>query len=201
MRPVLTCALCLAVMAPIAAAVSLPRPGVTIVLEFQGPRSERAVGEMKRELEAVLKDSGLQFDWRLREDVDQSLFPNLVLVRFKGKCVLEPVGYLYDERGPLAFTHTTDGAVQPFSEVACDKVSASVRSALWGGDYASADLLFGRALGRVLAHELVHIVSRSSAHGKDGVTRSALSGSQLIGSELPLSPSEIERLRRDVTGQ
>ena len=38
------------------------------------------------------------------DDLRQS--PNLVLVKFKGKCVVEPVGYLYDERGPLATTYT-----------------------------------------------------------------------------------------------
>ena len=98
---------------------------------------------------------------------------DLVLVRFTGKCVLEPVGYLYDERGPMAFTYSTDGVVQPFSEVACDKVTSVVRSAMSGGDFANADVLLGRALGRVLAHEVVHILSKSAcarAHrgGQDG---------------------------------
>src|SRR6185369_3730106 len=101
----------------------------------------------------------------------EASFGNQVVVRFKGKCVREPVPDLYDERVPLAFAHSTDGVVQPVSEVACDRVVAAARSAMSGDDFAHADLLLGRALGRVVAHELVHMLSKSGAHGQEGVAR------------------------------
>jgi hypothetical protein len=168
--------------------------GITIVLDFQGPRSEQSVAEMKREFAGIMKDTAVRFDFRSRSQASQEALSDLVLVRFKGKCVLDPVGYLYDERGPMAFTYSTDGAVQPFSEVACDKVTSAVRSAMSGGDFANADVLLGRALGRVLAHEVVHMLSKSGAHGHTGVAKTALSGSQLIAPELRLEPEDVERL-------
>jgi hypothetical protein len=168
--------------------------GITIVLDFQGPRSEQSVAEMKREFAGIMKDTAVRFDFRSRSQASQETLSDLVLVRFKGKCVLDPVGYLYDERGPMAFTYSTDGAVQPFSEVACDKVTSAVRSAMSGGDYANADVLLGRALGRVLAHEVVHMLSKSGAHGHTGVAKTALSGSQLIAPELRLEPQDVARL-------
>ena len=168
--------------------------GITIVLDFQGPRSEQSVAEMKREFTGIMKDTAVRFDFRSRSQASQEALSDLVLVRFKGKCVLDPVGYLYDERGPMAFTYSTDGAVQPFSEVACDKVTSAVRSAMSGSDFANADVLLGRALGRVLAHEVVHMLSKSGAHGHTGVARTALSGSQLIAPELRLEPEDVERL-------
>jgi hypothetical protein len=168
--------------------------GITIVLDFQGPRSEQSVAEMKREFAGIMKDSALHFDFRWRSEATQEAISDLVLVRFTGKCVLDPVGYLYDERGPMAFTYSTDGVVQPFSEVACDKVTSAVRSAMSGGDFAKADLLLGRALGRVLAHEVVHILSKSGAHGRTGVAKTSLSGSQLIAPELLLGPEDLERI-------
>lgn len=168
--------------------------GITIVLDFQGPRSESSVAEMKREFAGIMKDSDLRFDFRSRSQASQEELTDLIVVRFKGKCVLEPVGYLYDERGPMAFTYSTDGVVQPFSEVACDKVTSAVRSAMSGGDFANADILLGRALGRVLAHEVVHMLSKSSAHGRAGVAKTALSGSQLIAPELRLGREDLERL-------
>src|ERR1035441_9076322 len=106
--------------------------GITIVLDFQGPRSEQSVAEMKREFAGIMKDSTLRFDFRWRSQASEEAITDLVLVRFTGKCVLEPVGYLYDERGPMAFTYSTYGIVQPFSEVACDKVTSAVRSAMAG---------------------------------------------------------------------
>ena len=169
--------------------------GITIVLDFQGPRSEPSVAEMKREFTGIMKDTSVRFDFRWRSEASQEALSELVLVRFTGKCVLDPVGYLYDERGPMAFTYSTDGVVQPFSEVACDKVTSAVRSAMSGGDFANADVLLGRALGRVLAHEVVHMLSKSGAHGRTGVARKALSGNQLIAPELRLEPEDLERLQ------
>ena len=177
------------------AAAAAQRPALTIVLEFQGPHSDSSVGEMRREFESIMRDSGFRFDWRMRDEVAEHSFDDLVLVRFKGKCVLEPVGYLYDERGPLAFTYSDGAEVLPFSEVACDHVAASVRSAMFGGDYNNADLLLGRALGRVVAHELVHILTDSKGHGKAGVQKAALSGKLLIAPSLRLSEDDLDRLR------
>jgi hypothetical protein len=149
---------------------------------------------MKREFEGIVKDTPITVGWRTRAQAQHEALDNLVVVRFKGKCVLDPVPYLYDERGPMAFTYSTDGVVQPFSEVACDKVTTAVRSAMFGGDYARADLFLGRALGRVLAHEVVHMLSGSAEHGHAGVARKSLSGSQLIAPELRLAAEDIERL-------
>jgi len=189
MRHVLIRAFCMAALASLAAAGNL-----TIVLEFQGTPATRSITEMKREFETLFEGSGLTFDWRSREETSGQSYDNLVVVRFKGKCVLEPVPFLYDERGPLAFTYTTAGAMQPFSEVACDQVAAAARSAMSGRDFAHADLLFGRALARVVAHELLHMLSRSGAHGHEGVARAALSGSNLISPDLHLSPADLERI-------
>jgi hypothetical protein len=188
MRPVWICAFaCLFVLSAFG-------EGITIVLDFQGPRSEQSVAEMKREFAGIMKDSTLRFDFRWRSQASEEALTDLVLVRFTGKCVLEPVGYLYDERGPMAFTYSTDGIVQPFSEVACDKVTSAVRSAMAGSDFANADILLGRALGRVLAHEVVHMLSKSGAHGRTGLAKTALSGSQLIAPELRLGPEDVERI-------
>jgi hypothetical protein len=179
MRPLLVCGLLTASLA----LAQRTAPPITIVLDLPGQYSKSSVQEMKREFTGVMKDSGLRFEWRLRSDVSQESFDHLVVVRFKGRCILEPVGYMYDERGPLAFTHSTDRVLQPFSEVECDKVTATVRSAMWGGDYARADLLLGRALARVVAHELVHMLSDSREHGAADATKLALSGRDLIASK------------------
>ena len=170
---------------------------LTIVLDFQGPRSDQSVAEMKREFEGIMKDSSLTFDWKSRAQAEQTSAANLVVVRFKGTCILKPIPYLYDERGPMAFAYSTEGTVQPFTEVACDQVTRAVKSAMSGVDYAKADQLMGRALGRVLAHEVIHMLTRSGAHGHGGVTKTVLSGTELIGPELRLEVQDLERIRAD----
>jgi hypothetical protein len=169
---------------------------VTVVIDFNGPHSDRSVAEMKREAEGIMKDSGLHLDWKSRDAVGATSYPNLVLVRFRGRCVLEPDPILYDERGPFAFTYSSDGDVLPFTEVACDHVTASVQSAISGDDFSRLDYLMGRALGRVVAHELVHILTRSGNHAREGIAQTALSGKELIGAPLKLTRGEVEKLKQ-----
>jgi hypothetical protein len=169
---------------------------LTIVYRFAGPYSEQSVQEMKRELGSIMKGSGVEIDWRERGALaDSASFLNLVVVEFRGKCIMEPVPYLYDERGPLAFTYSSDGNVLPFSEVACDKIRSSVGKAMWGGDYGRSEMLFGRALARVVAHELYHVLARTESHASSGVAKRSLSGSQLISDELRLNESDLKRMR------
>ena len=53
----------------------------------------------------------------------------------------------------------------------------------------------GRALGRVVAHELVHMLTRSDDHAREGVQKAALSGRQLIAASLPLDAFDAGRLK------
>lgn len=184
----------LCAVAWMAAVSPLFAEGITIVLDFQGPHSEQSIAEMKREFAGIMKGSTLRFDFRSRSEAARVTSDNLMVVRFKGKCVFEPIPYLIDERGPMAFTYTTDGEVQPFSEVECGRVIQAMRPAMAGGDFGKGDVLLGRALGRVLAHEVVHILSKSGQHGASGVAKTALSGSQLIAPELRLEPEDLERI-------
>ena len=90
---------------------------------------------------------------------------------------------------PSAWTKTVDGAPSSFGEVSCEMVRKTVLSALWGQDYARQELLFGRALGRVVAHEVYHMMAKTAQHGGSGVTAPALTGAQLISDSLDLDES------------
>ena len=51
-------------------------------------------------------------------------------------------------------------------------------------------------MGRVVAHELFHMLTKSGQHGSQGVEKAALSGKQLIASYLPLSAYDVARFKR-----
>ena len=72
---------------------------------------------------------------------------------------MQPVPYLMDERGYYAFTHVSDGNVLPFSEVECDKIASSIRPEMSKSQWHDRDSVLGRAMGRVLAHELYHMLA------------------------------------------
>jgi hypothetical protein len=173
-------------------------PNLTLVLKFDTDHSERSLQEMKRELGNIMKDTGIQLDFRLMSELDQHpAFNDVVLVKFRGHCRMELLPAIFDERGPLAFTHTSDGDVLPFSEVACDRIRSSVASAInSASERKNADMLLGRALGRVVAHELYHIVAKTGKHGTKGsVAQTSLSGAQLISEKLALHDADVHKLR------
>lgn len=168
---------------------------LTLLLAFEGDRSPATVSVMKQEVANILKDSVSRIEFRIPDERGAIDEPgNLIVVKFRGNCTMRNMPILFDERGPLAFTHTADGQVLPFSEVECDRVTRSVQSALWGGEHAHADELLGRALGRVVAHELYHILGNTSKHGTKGVAKTSLKGGQLIAGRLDMDASDLEKL-------
>lgn len=184
---------------PLGAGIEHVSPSVlTVILDFKGPFSKASLVEMKRESGLVLQSSGVQLDWRMLGEDPYASYADLVVMTFRGTCKYEPAAPVdtADEPGPLAMTHSVNGEIQPFGEVNCDRVVNSARNAMLSVDYARADLLIGRALGRVVTHELVHMITGSAEHGLEGVERSSLSGRQLITGELSLSGFDIDRLKQ-----
>lgn len=172
-------------------------PAVTLVLQFEDEYSTRSLTAMKSETAAIVGESGIKLDWRFLSDVHSSdSFENLVVVRFRGACVMQRFSPMLDERGYYAFTYVSDDHVLPFSEVECDKIANSIGPAMSWSQWRDRDSILGRALGRVLAHELFHMLANSQHHAGNGVTKSALSPAQLVGDRLKMSRADLEELKK-----
>jgi hypothetical protein len=168
---------------------------LTILLDFEKGPSQATLGEMNREIQNLLKKTGVRLDVRLRSEVPEHQdFEDVVLLRFRGTCKASHFVPLLDERGPFGWSHTSDGTILPFADVACDHVRRAVEEAIFGGQKAQRDLLFGRALGRVVAHELYHIIGGVHTHGKKGLAQAALSGRELVADRMTLEPEDARRM-------
>jgi hypothetical protein len=66
-------------------------------------------------------------------------------------------------------------------------------SALSAAPYTEQQELFGRSLGRVMAHELYHVLLRTRAHGRSGLARPAQTQAELLAVRSHFSDRE-ERL-------
>jgi hypothetical protein len=168
---------------------------VTVILDFKGAYSDQSLDEMKREVASIMKGSGYVFDWRLRNDAAASSFSNLIVVTLTGECLMDPAREIPNESGPLALAHTSGSNVLRFADVHCNAVSHLVSLAAAAGGYDDRNVLFGRGLGRVLAHELCHILGNTLAHSEDGVFKSTLSGRQLVSRRFEIDPADLDRLR------
>ncbi|MGI8989027.1 MAG: hypothetical protein ACR2I2_05505 [Bryobacteraceae bacterium] len=183
------------------AAPTTPVPPITIFLDFEKPPSAATVEEMKREVASILHPTGLRLDWRLLDEPrGLESFADLVVVKFAGHCEMSPIPY-YSELGPesagaaLAYTNSSDGHVLPFSEVQCDQIRRYIGPTAKSGTKVQQDLVLGRAMGRVVAHELYHIFAGTAKHGPEGVARSFHTRRELVAKEFKLDPKDSARLR------
>ena len=85
MRPVI-CALFAVLASACAAFAAGP---VTVILQFEAQHSEPSVNEMKRELQNLMRDAGVELNWRTLNEISSSdSFPRIVVVTFHGTCQL-----------------------------------------------------------------------------------------------------------------
>ena len=151
--------------------------GVTVVLQFDDRYSELSIGEMKAQAQALVRESGVVLSWRRIDKLSSSdASPRMVVVRLRGVCETgRPIPAVSLEPVALGYTYILGGEPSPFSDIECDRVRNSL-----GPQSGHDDLAFGRALGRVLAHELHHVIDRTRRHTAKGYTRQSLSAAELV---------------------
>lgn len=177
---------------------TVPALYVTLILYMGTDVPNEVVSAMKTEFVRIYVATPYQFQWRSSETVQEGeSFDNLTVVRVTGTCAADP-SPLYDERGPLGLTHVTDGDVLPFVSLDCDRLRTALRSDLYGRDAPAWRLMFGRALGRVLAHEMYHVLAHTEKHGKTGVTKGSLSARELTAPDLQMDAESLRLI--EVTG-
>jgi hypothetical protein len=148
---------------------------------------------MAREAAHILKKSGVSLRWHLGEPA-QGVDGRLVVVKLLGRCDMDGPP-AFPMSGPLGWSHESNGAILPFSDLACDNIRGAVHSVVLAGHQLRGNVLLGRAMGRVLAHELYHVVADTAEHGEDGVAQSALSARELTSGQLELRPSDVEAIQ------
>ena len=152
------------------------------------------VEHMKREVDAIMRRAGFQVEWTMR-GADRPDAPFLVVVALDGVCAPTVAG---DEPGAgvsLATTSIVDGRVLPFSTVGCAALGRTLGPALAGQPGAIRDFLFGRAMARVVAHELYHVLAGTTEHTHSGIARSCYKTSDLLAESFDFEPAVLARLR------
>ena len=166
-----------------AAAFSLPLCGaqipVGIFVQFDTEPAPASIAAMKAEVGRLMEHSGVRLDWRSTAAANgREPFRELMVVRFKGRCVLDPAPDDFGSAGEtvtLATTRVENHGVLPFSEVECDQV----RKVLTYSNETHRAVTLGRALGRVVAHEMYHVLARTTGHTRRGVARATQSWNEL----------------------
>ena len=170
---------------------------VVVVLRFDQTYSPVALDAMKDELGLLLRPAAVHLEWRFYEEsLGAEIFSRLAVVRFRGACRMGEFPPSAEESSALALTHASDGVIIPYADVECDHLRRMIQPVVGRENFPRREMLLGRALGRVLAHELYHVLTRNATHHKDGITKPVLSPRELVLDPIEFEDSAVEGLRR-----
>lgn len=143
---------------------------------------------MRAELQRLLTPAAIDVAWKTSADRKGSeVFDLVAVASFDGSCSpadpVPPVSTV-----SLADTSITDGRVLPFFHVDCTRLIQMLGSQI-------ERVAFGRALARVIAHELYHIVSHTAEHQDKGVAKAVFSVSDLKNPSFEFDIWSLDRMR------
>jgi hypothetical protein len=169
---------------------------ITLYTQFQQAPSEAVLEALQDEVETIMAPIGLQFEWRdLSQTGGHEVSAELAVVSFKGRC--DTVGLMPRSKfeGALGWTHVSDGQILPFTDISCDRVREFVQPTLLTYHSEDREERYGRALGRVLAHELYHIFANTMRHGSMGVAKESYSVQDLLSDDFQFEGKESRMLQ------
>jgi hypothetical protein len=170
---------------------------IALYTHFDQEPPEGVVEALHDELESIMTPMGMTFEWRSLSGVrgdEQSV--ELAVLTFKGRCdVAARSPHNPSNSGALGWTHVSDGAILPFSDIDCDRIRTFVQKDLLAVRGPDREGALGRALARVVAHELYHIFANTSRHGSCGVGKPGFSVRELLAEDFHFEERESLALR------
>ena len=152
---------------------------------------------MKTEVATLMEPVGVDFEWRsLDESKRVGVVMELVVVTFKGHCEAEDATAPGRLGSALGWSHVSEGAILPFSDVDCEKIRRMVIPAVSVADKRSREVSLGRALGRVLAHEFYHIFGNTMRHASSGVAKPFYTALELTSDTLEFQQQDAALMRQ-----
>lgn len=185
---------CLAAGLPLAAGQP-PLPAISLYTGFEQQPPSAVMASLQLEVHTIMAPMGLTFRWMSLSDEDVRLTSvDLAVITFRGRCDVQGLTVHEPVSGPLGWTHISDGVILPFADVDCSAVRGFLEKELFFMRPERREQIFGRALGRVLAHELYHILANTTHHGSDGVAREVYRVQDLLTSDFQFEARESDAL-------
>jgi hypothetical protein len=156
---------------------------------------------MKSELSGIMRSAGYRVVYDdARAPDPQGRFSALAVLELRGTCGI-PAGSFRGERGlasgaSLAETAVSSGVVLPFSRIDCPNLTRLIGPLLGDEPVGQRDYLYGRAMARVAAHELYHVMMGSREHCRQGVAKASFSVNDLLNEGFDFDGAALALLRR-----
>jgi hypothetical protein len=169
---------------------------ITLYTRFEQAPPPAVLVALQDEVESLMAPIGLRFEWRdLGKSGGHEVSAELAVVSFKGRCNTASMTPRSRVDGALGWTHVSDGQILPFTDVSCDRVREFTQPGLLSFRPEDRETRYGRALGRVLAHELYHIFANTMRHGAFGVAKERYNVQDLMADDFQFQSKESRMLQ------
>lgn len=173
---------------------------VRLYTQFQQAPPHAVMESLENEVTKIMSPMGLEFEWRsIAENKGNELSAKVAVIRFTGRCDVQDVTNRDARPGALGWTYLSDDAILPFSDIDCDSLRAFLQPGLVTEPKEERAEAFGRALGRVLAHELYHIFADTTRHSSRGIAKPSYTWQELLSTDFQFAEKDSEELRRDLS--
>jgi len=169
---------------------------IRLYIHFQQQPPDAVLESIQEELATIMVPTGIDFEWRLlSETKGNEVSVELAVVHFKGACDAADLAPADAYPGPLGWTHISDGQILPFTDINCDGIRLFTQRELLRIPEPARDATYGRAVARVLAHELYHIFAKTRKHTSVGIGKPAYSVQELLANKFQFQKKDCDVLR------
>ena len=173
---------------------------IAIIMDFEEPYSDSVLEAIQDETERILRPSGLQLEWRFYEKspIHRGILNREAVIRFQGRCRAGDPPPAHVKQSALALTHLSGKVVLPYADVHCDQVWNLIQDEIRPKTPPRTEVLLGRAVGRVLAHELYHVLAKTTKHAAAGLAKAGLSAQELVSRQQGLDKGALGMIRESL---
>lgn len=183
-----------------AALLSAEPVRVGVILDAPRQSSPAMLAALQTEVNRTVPLPGVELIWDAPNRAAQghTSYDRVVMVRLQGSCAASRPDVDKWE-GPLGKTYVSNGEVQPFVDVDCPRILTLMTSSRGNGPrFLLTDRMVGRALGRVTAHEIYHVLTRSGEHDHHGLAQPTLTRAELCFGNTTMTENSLQRMESEL---
>lgn len=172
---------------------------LVIFLTSDSAIAPAASSEIKEEVSYLLQPAAIRVDWR-DPAIDRQGVENdySAVIRLRGVCgPIEPsTRFQHAVSGPftLASSAVADGVILPFGDIDCAALNSFLGPALWKEPNQVREFVYARAVARLMAHELYHVIGQTSLHARRGISAPSFTVGELLSEHFDFTESAVTEL-------
>ena len=177
----------------------LPVPGqvgsIGLYYRFQHQPPKPVFDSLRQEATSLMSPAGLHLQWKALPSSGDEVSTEVAVLTFRGRCDLVALANTTNQSDRLGWSEMSDGAVLPFAGIDCDSIRGFILKKLLTLPSKDRERVLGRAVARVLVHELDHIFAETKSHGSRSVDQPTYTVDELVGDSLDPEQSPVHILQ------